>query len=269
MELQIVDQQALQRPLAQLGLDGAGLTGESLQHSGNLPGAVNNLALGHQLVDPAPVQGLLGSPLAAGIHQIVGALRTQEVLHQHKHAVTGHQAEEQVVVIELGVLGGQGDIAQQGGIPVETGTGNGADGGDVDVEDHVLDQVGVVDVLMVKALFGVGAPAVRILVHHPVVALVSPNQNFVLAIQGDNAAELTHGAMIGAAPAHGVVIGLHGDLKNAVLPVQIKVILEPLPVFFQFGELDVISHNVFHCLFPPVRFCLCSKLYAFAAFTAW
>ena len=96
------------------------------------------------------------------------------------------------------------------------------------------------------------------------------NKDIILeAYTGDNAAELTHGAMIGAAPAHGVVIGLHGDLKNAVLPVQIKVILEPLPVFFQFGELDVISHNVFHCLFPPVRFCLCSKLYAFAAFTAW
>lgn len=81
--------------------------------------------------------------------------------------------------------------------------GNGADGGNVDVENHVLDQVGVVDVLMVKASWCSSredpCPSSSC---RP----CESKSEFRSCDPGDNAAELTHGAMIGAAPAHRMVL---------------------------------------------------------------
>jgi hypothetical protein len=48
---------------------------------------------------------------------------------------------------------------------------------------------------------------------------------------------------------HGAVIGLPGDLENAVLALQICEILEPFFVLVKAGELDVRSQRLCHSKF--------------------
>ena len=73
----------------------------------------------------------------------------------HKaHAVAGHQTALGVGDLHFCVLGADGYITQHGGIPVETRAGDGADGGHVQIKDHVLYEVGVIKVLVLETLGG-------------------------------------------------------------------------------------------------------------------
>ena len=130
-----------------------------------------------------------------------------------------------------GVLGGDGHIAQHGRIPMEAGAGDRADGGNVNIEHHVLDEVGIIKILMLEALsgqLGVGLPAVGVGLGHPAVADMSENDDLVLEIQRQDAGQLRAGAVRHTGMLHGAVVRLPGHLADAVLTVQIGKILEPL-----------------------------------------
>ena len=139
--------------------------------------------------------------------------------------------------------------AQESGIPVEAGAGHSADGGHVDVEHHVLDEVGVVKVLMLEALrgqLGIGLPAVGVGFGHPAVADVGVDDDLVFPVHRDHAGELAHGPVAHAAVMHGKILGLPGDLQDAVLAVQVGEVLKPLRILLEFRQLGVISHRFSH-----------------------
>ena len=132
---------------------------------------------------------------------------------------------------------------------MEAGAGQSADGGHVQIEHHVLDQVGVVKVLMLEALggqLGIGLPAVGVGLDHPVVANVGVDDDLVLPVHGQNAGELAHGAVRHAAVMHGAVVGLPGDLQDAILTLEVGESLEPLLVLVKPGQLDIISQRSCH-----------------------
>ena len=120
------------------------------------------------------------------------------------------------------------------------------------VGTHVLDQVGVVKVLVLEALggqLGIGLPAVGVGLDHPVVADVGVDDDLVLEVQAQPAGELAHGPVGHAAVVHGAVVGLPGDLHDAVLTLQVGEVLEPLFILVKLGQLDVISHRLSHGIF--------------------
>ena len=123
------------------------------------------LSLGTTSLHHAPVQHLLGGPLAGGHHIVVAPLGAEEMLGHQSHAVAGDQAAVSVGDFHPGILRGDGHIAQHGGIPVEAGARNGADSGHIQVKHHILDQVGIVKILVLEALggqFRINLPAVGI-----------------------------------------------------------------------------------------------------------
>ena len=151
--------------------------------------------------------------------------------------------------LNLAVLGADGHVAQERGIPVEAGAGQSADGGHVQIKHHVLDQVGVIEVLVLETLsgqLGVGLPAVGVGLDHPVVAEVGENDDLILPVHGQNTGQLAHGAVGHAAVMHGTVVGLPGNLENTVLPLQVGKSLKPLLVLVKAGQLDVISQRCSH-----------------------
>ena len=195
VQLQILHQQLLQRPLGQVGHDGAVLIGHRLPHAGDLPGAGHDLILGHHLADHAPVQHLLGGPLACGHHVVVAPLGAEVVLGHQAHAVAGHQAAVGVGHLHPGILGADGDVAEHGGVPVEAGAGDGADGGHVQVKYHVLDEVGVVKILVLEPLggqLGVSLPAVGVKLYE----LEMQKKNAEKQAMEDNKSDIGWGSQI-------------------------------------------------------------------------
>ena len=58
-----------------------------------------------------------------------------------------------------------------------------------ELKDHILDQVGVIEILMLEPLggqFGIGLPAVGVGFDHPGVADVGENDDLVFDVQGQN-----------------------------------------------------------------------------------
>ena len=140
---------------------------------------------------------------------------------------------------------------------MEAGAGDGADGGHIQVKHHVLDEVGVIEILVLEPLggqLGVSLPAVGVGLGHPVVADVGEDDDLVLVVQAQHADQLADGAVGHAAVVHGTVQGLPGYLKDAVLPVQIREVLEPLLVLLQLGELDIIGHRFSHNAYLQISF---------------
>ena len=88
---------------------------------------------------------------------------------------------------------------------------------------------------------GVSLPAVGVRLDHPVVTDVGEDDDLVLPVQGQDAGQLAHGAVRHAAVVHGAVVGLPGDLEDAVLTLQIGKRLKPLLVLVKPGQLDIIS----------------------------
>ena len=249
VQLQILNEELLQRTLSQVSHDAAVLIRHTLPHTSNLPCTLNSLTLLNYLGDHAPIQHLLSSELTGGHHVVVAALGAQEVLSHQAHAVAGNQAALSMGNLDLGVLSYDGNVAQESGIPVETRTRHSADGGNINIEHHVLDQVGVVEILMLETLsgqLGVSLPAVCVGLDHPVVADVGEDDDLVLPVHGQDTGQLADCTMGHAGMMHGAVVGLPGDLENTVLTLHLSEILKPLFVLVKLGELDVRSQRLCH-----------------------
>ena len=151
--------------------------------------------------------------------------------------------------LDLGVLSYDGNVAQESGIPVEARTRHSADGRHIQIEHHVLDQVGVVEILMLETLsgqLGVSLPAVGVGLDHPVVTDVGEDDDLVLPVHGQDTGQLADCTMGHAGMMHGAVVGLPGDLENTVLTLHLSEILKPLFVLVKLGELDVRSQRLCH-----------------------
>ena len=179
------------------------------------------------------------------------------MLGHQSHAVAGNQAAVSVGDFHPGILRGDGHIAQHGGIPVEAGARNGADGGHIQVKHHILDQVGVVKILVLEALggqFRISLPAVGIGLSHPAVTNVGENDDLVFEVQGQDPGQLRAGTVRHAGMLHGAVEGLPGDLADAVLPVQVCKVLKPLLVLVKLRELDIIGQRLVHTASSLIEF---------------
>ena len=122
------------------------------------------------------------------------------------------------------------------------------------IEDHVLDEVGVIKVLMLETLsgqLGVGLPAVGVGLDHPVVADVGEDDDLVLPVHRQDTSQLAHRTMRHAGVMHGAIIGLPGNLKDAVLTLQVSESLKPFFVLVKLGQLDIISQRSCHKMIPP------------------
>ena len=132
---------------------------------------------------------------------------------------------------------------------MEAGAGQSADGGHVQIKHHVLDQVGVIEVLVLETLsgqLGVGLPAVGVGLDHPVVADVGVDDDLVFKVQAQPAGELADSPVGHAAVLHRPVQGFPGDLENTVFPVQVGKILKPFLVLVQLGQLDIVCQRFRH-----------------------
>ena len=249
MELQVIDQQLLQGALGQIGHNGPVFVRHLFPHPGDLPGPIHDLVLGHHLADHAVIQHVLGGELAGGHHVVVAPLGAEVVLAHQTHAVAGNQTALGVGNLHLAVVAANGHIGEEGGIPVEAGTGHRADGGNVQIKYHILDKVGVIKILVLEALggqLGVSLPAVGVRLDHPGVADVGENNDLIFEVQGENTDQLADCPVGHAAVVHGAVLGFPGHLENAVLPVQVGEILKPLFVLVQLGQLHIIGHRGSH-----------------------
>ena len=98
---------------------------------------------------------------------------------------------------------------------MEAGAGDGADGGHIQVKHHVLDEVGVIEILVLEPLggqLGVSLPAVGVGLGHPVVADVGEDDDLVLEVQRQDTHQLADGPVGHTAVLHGAVQRLPGDL---------------------------------------------------------
>ena len=215
MELQILHKELFQGPLCQVCHDAAVFIGHPLPHPGDLPGTGHDPILGYYLGNHAEVQHILSGELPGGHHIVVAALGAEIMLCHQTHAVAGHQSAVSVGHLHDRIVCGDGHVAEHGGIPVEARAGNGTDGGNVQVKDHILDQVGVIEILMLEPLggqFGIGLPAVGVGFDHPGVADVGENDDLVFDVQGQNPHQLRNCPMGHAGVLHGAVVGFPGDL---------------------------------------------------------
>ena len=112
------------------------------QFAGVLPGPVEQLVLGQHLVDHAPLLGLLGAELLARQQEVARAVVPGEDAPDDVLAVAGHLAAREVRrVLEVGVLGGQHDVAHERHLGVHVARAvDRADHRHVDVE-HVEDEM--------------------------------------------------------------------------------------------------------------------------------
>ena len=180
-------------------------------HSRDFPCTFQRLSLRDDFTNHSPVQHLLRIKLTGGHHIIIAPLSTEVVLGHQSHAVPGHQSPMGMGNLHDGVLRRNGHITEHGRIPVEARPRNCTDGWNIQVKNHILNEIGIVKILMLESLgrqLRIGLPAVGIRFDHPCIPDVGKDDDLILYIHRQDPHQLRDRPVGHARMLHGAVVGL-------------------------------------------------------------
>ena len=239
--VEVADNPLLPRAADDLGGQPAG--GPRLGHDvvRDLVGALDQPLARHHLVDHPPLQRLPRADRLPGEQGVGCTLDPEQFGEGAVNAVGGHRADVVVQVEDGGVVSGEGDVAHQHDLGVETGPVEQADGGDlqivdqgVDVDSPVLVGVLVGPVLHVGFLegetLGVGG-------HHELIARSGQDQHLVAGVGADRLQHLAERAVVLHAELDRAAQSVRRDQQDAVVaafhPVEVP---ERFPVLLEAGS---------------------------------
>ena len=141
MHLEVIENAALPGSPNQLAGQAADGARHLHDHAGDLPSAIYELIAGQHLVDRPEIEGRLGVDGLARVEVIGGTLGAEQFLKGEAKTATGHESHQVMGVLELGMVGTEGNIAHQCEFSVKPGPIDSGEGRYLEVVQETLDQL--------------------------------------------------------------------------------------------------------------------------------
>jgi hypothetical protein len=193
-------------------------------------------------MDPAPVQSLPRAALARGVHHVIAPFDAEEMLHRHAHSISGKQPILKIWIVPAAVFRRNGDITEDGGIPMKARPFNVINDGSLQIANHVFNDIGVIRVLMIKTFPGATLPIVVVEIFHPSRAFVGPDQDFVVVVERNASRELRQSTACRSTPVRGALHCFHVNPHDSDLSFEFEIFSEPILVFIEPRQTDLIGH---------------------------